>query len=82
MDGTTLSAPDEEAVTWHFRKHIGRVRASGYPLVRLVALVECGTRALVNAVFGPDDVGELAYTRLLLGHLDVEPCDSDLARPL
>jgi len=70
VDGTTLSAPDEEAVTWHFRKHIGRVRAFGYPLVRMVALVECGTRALVDAVFGPDDVGELAYARRLLGHLD------------
>ncbi|WUR83082.1 IS4 family transposase [Streptomyces phaeochromogenes] len=70
VDGTTLSAPNEEAVTWHFRKHIGRVRAFGYPLVRMVALVECGTRALVDAVFGPDDVGELAYARRLLGHLD------------
>ncbi|WP_406433216.1 transposase [Streptomyces sp. NBC_01589] len=70
VDGTTLSAPDEKAVPWHFRKHIGRVRAFGYPLVRLVALVECGTRALVDAVFGPDDVGELAYARRLLGHLD------------
>jgi hypothetical protein len=70
VDGTTLSAPDKKAVTWHFRKHIGRVRAFGYPLVRMVALVECGTRALVDAVFGPDDVGELAYVRRLLGHLD------------
>ena len=70
VDGTILSAPDAEAVTWHFRKHIGRGRAFGYPLVRLVALVECGTRALVDAVFGPDDVGELAYVRRLLGHLD------------
>lgn len=70
VDGTTLSAPDEESETRHFRKHIGRVRAFGYPLVRLVALVECGTRSLVDTVFGPDDVGELAYARRLLGHLD------------
>ncbi|MEV6675248.1 IS4 family transposase, partial [Streptomyces sp. NPDC051162] len=70
VDGTTLQVPDEPAVTWHFRKHIGRARAFGYPLVRLVALVECGTRALVDAAFGPDDIGELAYAHRLLGHLD------------
>lgn len=70
VDGTTLSVPDEKAVTWRYPKHIGRVRAFGYPLVRMVALVECGTRALVGAVFGPDGVGELTYARRLLGHLD------------
>lgn len=70
VDGTTLSAPDEEAVTWYYRKHIGKVRTFGYPLVRLVAIVECGTRALLDAAFGPDHTGELAYARRLLGSLD------------
>ncbi|MFF4796348.1 transposase domain-containing protein [Streptomyces sp. NPDC001276] len=67
IDGTTLSAPDEDTVTWHYRKHIGALRSFGYPLVRLVAIVECGTRALLDAAFGPDHVGELAYARGLLG---------------
>jgi hypothetical protein len=70
VDGTTLSAPDEEAVTWYYRKHIGTVRTFGYPLVRLVAVVECGTRALLGAAFGPDHIGELTFARSLLGHLD------------
>ncbi|MFE7216914.1 transposase [Streptomyces sp. NPDC001698] len=70
IDGTTLSAPDEETVTWHYRKHIGTLRSFGYPLVRLVAIVECGTRALLDAAFGPDHVGEVAYARSLLGCLD------------
>ncbi|MEW2493361.1 hypothetical protein AB0942_07375 [Streptomyces nodosus] len=42
----------------------------GCPLLRLVALVECGTRALLGAAFGPDTTGELGYARRLLGQLD------------
>jgi hypothetical protein len=70
VDGTTLSIPDEEAVTWCFPKHAGPVLEFGYPLLRMVALVECGTRALLGAVFGPDTIGELGYARRLLDHLD------------
>ncbi len=70
VDGTTLSIPDEEALTWRFPKHIGEVKEFGYPLLRLVALVECGTRALLGAAFGPDTTGELGYARSLLHHLD------------
>lgn len=70
VDGTTLTVPDEEALTWHFPKHVGEVKEFGYPLLRMVALVECGTRALLGAVFGPDSTGELGYARRLLHHLD------------
>lgn len=70
VDGTTLSIPDEEAVTWRFPKHGGPVLEFGYPLLRLVALVECGTRALLGAAFGPDTTGELGYASRLLSHLD------------
>ncbi|MDT0468434.1 IS4 family transposase [Streptomyces sp. DSM 41699] len=70
IDGTTLNAPDEPAVTWRYPKHIGPVREFGYPIVRLVTLVECGTRALIDAVFGPDRTGEISYAHRLLGGLD------------
>ncbi|GAA3784117.1 hypothetical protein VXC91_42575 [Streptomyces chiangmaiensis] len=70
VDGTTLSIPDEEKVTWHFPKHGGPVLEFGYPLLRLVALVECGTRALIGAAFDPDTTGELGYARRLLDQLD------------
>ncbi|MHB9859929.1 IS4 family transposase [Streptomyces sp. YIM S03343] len=70
IDGTTLNAPDETAVTSRYPKHVGRVREFGYPIVRLVALVECGTRALLDAVFGPDRIGEISYAHRLLGRLD------------
>ncbi|MEY9842176.1 hypothetical protein [Streptacidiphilus sp. EB103A] len=51
------------ALTSQSRKQC--VRTFGYPLMRLVAVVECGTRALMRAAFGPDRFGELS--RRLLG---------------
>jgi len=66
VDGTTLSIPDEQAVTWRYPKYGGPVLEFGYPLLRLVALVECGTRALLGAAFGPDATGELGYAEELI----------------
>lgn len=34
---------------------------TGNPLLRMVALVGCGTRPLLGAVFGPDTTGELGW---------------------
>lgn len=72
VDSTTL-----------FHKHVGPARAFGYPLVRLVAIVECGTRAPVGAVFGPDDIGELAYARRRPGRppLLCSPCAARGSNP-
>jgi hypothetical protein len=39
-------------------------------LLRLAALVECDTRAVLAAAFGLDTAGELAYAGALLGALD------------
>ncbi|MEV4249992.1 transposase [Streptosporangium canum] len=38
---------------------------SGYPQLRLTALVACGTRSVIGAVFGPATTGELEYARRL-----------------
>ncbi|GAA0672101.1 hypothetical protein GCM10009535_59720 [Streptomyces thermocarboxydovorans] len=71
VDGTTLSIPDEETLTWRLPKHVGEVKEFGYPLLRLLALVECGsTRALLGAAFSPDTTGELGYAHSLLHRLD------------
>ncbi|WP_053729749.1 IS4 family transposase [Streptomyces sp. WM6378] len=70
LDGTTQCVPDDPAVTWHFPKHIGEVKEFGYPMLRLVALVECGTRALLDAAFGSDRIDELSYAHRLLASLD------------
>ena len=70
LDGTHLHAPDEEQITWHYPKRCGDSREFGYPLLRLLAVVECGTRAVLAAVFGPETSGELAYARRLLNCLN------------
>ena len=43
----------------------GLARVTGYPVVRLMTLVETGTRALLGAVFGPPSTGEIDYARAL-----------------
>lgn len=69
VDGTCLRAPDTAAVTAVYRKRRGAKVVWGYPLLRLSVLVECGTRALLGAVFGPDTVGEKAHACRLARHL-------------
>ncbi|WP_202875354.1 IS4 family transposase [Kribbella albertanoniae] len=65
IDGTTLSVPDTTANLDEFTK-----RASGnsgsYPHLRLLAVVCCGTRTVIDAVFGPSSVGETSYAPTLL----------------
>lgn len=52
VDGTLLHVPDDEAVTWRSPKRAGEGPEFGYPLLRLLVLVECGTRAVLAAAFG------------------------------
>lgn len=67
VDGTCLHVPDDPGITGRYPKRKGRGKLEqGYPLLRLLALVECGTRAVLAAAFGPDTDGELPYTRRLL----------------
>jgi hypothetical protein len=70
LDGTHLHAPDDEQVIWRYPKRSGEQLEFGYPLLRLLAVVECGTRAVLAACFGPEDEGELPYAQRLLGCLD------------
>jgi hypothetical protein len=42
----------------------GATGGSAYPLLRLVALVTCGTRTVIDAVYGPISIGETGYARL------------------
>jgi Insertion element 4 transposase N-terminal/Transposase DDE domain len=56
------------------RSWLGKLKASlgvtGYPVVRLMTVVETGTRALLGAVFGSPATGEIDYARALLRLLD------------
>jgi Insertion element 4 transposase N-terminal/Transposase DDE domain len=83
-DGTTVDAEDSLANTAAFGKpgagskrpaageqEQGKATAA-YPQLRLVALVACGTRALLDAAFGPargKGTGERALAGQLLGSL-------------
>jgi hypothetical protein len=61
IDGTTMTVPDSPANLTAYRKHRCNHGGSGYPQIRLTAVVACGTRVLIDAVFGTTDLGELTY---------------------
>ena len=74
LDGTTLDAQDEPANWERFggpstRTPDGRRLRGAFPQLRLVALAECGTRALVAAVHGAFSTGEKTLARELIGRL-------------
>lgn len=60
IDGTGIAIPDSTPNQAWTSKPRTKPQA-GYPLLRLVTLVECGTRAMLAAVFGTPAHGELAY---------------------
>jgi hypothetical protein len=69
IDGTTLSVADTPANHSVYSTQPGNHGGSGYPLLRLVALVACGTRSLINVVFGPTSNGETTMCEQLVGSL-------------
>jgi hypothetical protein len=69
IDGTILTVPDNPRVLARFTKQRGNHGGTGYPQIRLVALLACGTRTVIDAVFGPTTTGETTYTPRLLPSL-------------
>jgi len=69
VDGTTLCCPDTPANLAVYRKGGGHHGGTGYPMVRLAALVACGTRAVLAAAFGPTSIDERDLAARLLGAL-------------
>ena len=70
IDGTTLRVADSETNRAHFGLAIGGARgASGYPLVRLAALMAVRSHVLARAAFGPYVTSELALCRELWAHI-------------
>lgn len=74
IDGTQIPLPDTPANLAAFPKATGGPNGpAGYPMLRLVALMACGTRTLLEATFGADRTGELTYAGDLVaaaGHTD------------
>ena len=64
IDGTTMTIPDSARNLTVYSKQAGSHGGSGYPL-RLVTLVACGTRTVIDAVFGPLSWCEQDCTRRL-----------------
>lgn len=69
IDGTTVTVPDNPRMLARFTKQRGNHGGTGYPQIRLVALLACGTRTVIDAVFGPTTIGETTYTPRLLRSL-------------
>ena len=69
IDGTIFSVPDTPANLARFARGGGMHGGTGYPQVRLLALVACGTRTIIDAVFGPTSSGETSYAPALLRSL-------------
>jgi hypothetical protein len=69
LDGTTLKLTRNQELERAFggqRDHAGRGGGRiGPPRARLVTLLECGSRALLDVAFGPYDSGENSLARLL-----------------
>lgn len=67
IDGTSLFVPNSDANAVAFGRQTGRPDAeSGYPMLRLLTLVACGTRTVIDAVFGAYRVGETTCAPTLL----------------
>jgi Insertion element 4 transposase N-terminal/Transposase DDE domain len=58
FDGTVLDVADTAANAEEFTRPRGSQGAGGYPQARLVALVECGTHAVLDAAIGSRQQGE------------------------
>ena len=65
IDGTVMSVADTPAVGAHYPKQRGNHGGAGYPTLRLSALLTCGTRSVIDAVFDPITTGELDQARIL-----------------
>jgi hypothetical protein len=69
IDGTLMAVPDSPANQAEFIKHRCNNGGAGYPSLRLLVLVSCGTRTVLDAVFGPTAEGETAYAPRLFRSL-------------
>ena len=70
IDGTIMAVADSPAnLAVYSKQRGGATGGAGYPALRLLALVSCGTRTVIDAVFRPVRDGETTCARLLLPSL-------------
>lgn len=71
VDGFGMEAPDSEENAGYYG-YAGKKGKSAFPFVRIAALTECGTHAIVAAQIGKDKEGEETLTRRILSSGAVE----------
>ena len=70
IDGTCVDVPDTpENAAFFGRPPSSRGEQSAFPQARLVAVAECGTHAVFDAVIGACATSEIELTRELVGRL-------------
>jgi hypothetical protein len=70
LDGTTLEVPDTPANAAAFgRPPSSRGEQAAFPQVRLLAVAECGTHAIIQATVGPFTSGEVTLAPQVFGVL-------------
>ena len=72
LDGVVFDVPDTPANDEAFGRGGNDQGKGPFPQVRLVAVAECGTHALVDAVLGPVATGEQTLAAQLIGRLTPE----------
>jgi hypothetical protein len=71
IDGTTLDVADnEENAAFFGRPGVNKGEQAAFPQARVVALAECGSHAIFDAVIGPYATSEIELSRILVGHLE------------
>jgi len=70
IDGVVLDAPDSPENAEAFGYSVGGKGKGAYPRVRVVAIVECGTHAVVHAAIGEAGTTERTEAWGLVGALD------------
>lgn len=70
IDGVILDVPDTPENNEEFEHSSGGKGDSAFPLVRMVALAECGTHAIVAAELGTWSTGERTLVTRLVPDLD------------
>src|SRR4051794_6664701 len=67
FDGTTFDVADTEENAAAFERPAGSCGPGGHPQARVVALIECGSHAVIDAVIGGRGQGETTLAMQLAG---------------
>lgn len=70
IDGTSFDVADSKANAEHFGRIGSGPKASAFPKLQVMALAECGSHAIVGAVFGTAATGERTLTADLVDKLE------------